>query len=431
MLIKENIRMAITSLRANLSRTLLTMLGIIIGIASVIAIMTVGNSLTLSISSELQSAGANNITVYLNYKDDVDEDTEDENENGIVFGKIASKRGVTDSDLINDEMISALVAKYPDEVAAISMNESIGSTTYEKGRRSIGIELYDASMGYFMANEIEILAGMNFNQDAITNGTNVCLIEAPYADQFYDGDYRRAIGEELTLDVNGRTIILTIIGVYKPKQSQMMMIANGSSSTANCLIPVKTKENLFQSSGHYYFDIITTVGTNPDDFANKAADFFNAYYRSSDTFVVETFSMASMVSMMETSMSAITTAITIIAGIALLVGGIGVMNIMLVSITERTREIGTRKALGATNGSIRLQFITESMIMCLIGGAIGVVLGLGMGSAGAKAMGYPAAPSITSIIGSLLFSLAIGVFFGYYPANKAAKMNPIDALRYE
>ena len=107
------------------------------------------------------------------------------------------------------------------------------------------------------------------------------------------------------------------------------------------------------------------------------------------------------------------------------------MNIMLVSITERTREIGTRKALGATNGSIRIQFITESMIICLIGGAIGVVLGIALGAIGAKLMGYPAAPSISSIVGSLGFSLAIGVFFGYYPASKAAKMNPIEALRYE
>ena len=134
---------------------------------------------------------------------------------------------------------------------------------------------------------------------------------------------------------------------------------------------------------------------------------------------------------MTTMMGTITLAISIIAGIALLVGGIGVMNIMLVSITERTREIGTRKALGATNSSIRIQFITESMIICLIGGAIGVMLGLLMGAAGAKLLGYAASPSIGSIFGSLGFSLAIGVFFGYYPANKAAKMNPIEALRYE
>ena len=119
------------------------------------------------------------------------------------------------------------------------------------------------------------------------------------------------------------------------------------------------------------------------------------------------------------------------AGISLLVGGIGVMNIMLVSITERTREIGTRKALGATNGSIRLQFIMESVVICLLGGAIGIILGLTLGSIATKMLGYAAKASVASIVFSVVFSIFIGVFFGYYPANKAAKLNPIEALRYE
>ena len=141
--------------------------------------------------------------------------------------------------------------------------------------------------------------------------------------------------------------------------------------------------------------------------------------------------MQTMVEMVGSMVGMVTTAISIVAAIALLVGGIGVMNIMLVSITERTREIGTRKALGATNGSIRIQFIVEAIIICLMGGAIGILLGILGGEAAANLLGYPATPSISGIITSLVFSMIIGVFFGYYPANKAAKMNPIDALRYE
>lgn len=138
-----------------------------------------------------------------------------------------------------------------------------------------------------------------------------------------------------------------------------------------------------------------------------------------------------MVSMLTDTLSTITIAISVIAGIALLVGGIGVMNIMLVSITERTREIGTRKALGAKNSSIRVQFIVEAMIICLIGGVFGVALGVSGGVGLSNLLGYPAVPSVSAIVISLLFSMSIGVFFGYYPASKAAKMNPIDALRYE
>ena len=141
--------------------------------------------------------------------------------------------------------------------------------------------------------------------------------------------------------------------------------------------------------------------------------------------------LTSMTSMLTDMLGTITLAISIVAGIALVVGGIGVMNIMLVSITERTREIGTRKALGATNSSIRIQFIVEAMIICLIGGIFGVIFGVSSGMLLSKILGYPASPSISGIIISLIFSMSIGVFFGYYPANKAAKMNPIDSLRYE
>ena len=158
---------------------------------------------------------------------------------------------------------------------------------------------------------------------------------------------------------------------------------------------------------------------------------FSTIYRNNREFEVTAMSMSSIVGMMEDIMGTITTAIAFIAGIALVVGGIGVMNIMLVSITERTREIGTRKALGAPNSSIRLQFIIESIVICIIGGIFGIILGCIVGMAAAAYVGVSVVPSLQSICISLGFSMAIGIFFGYYPANKAAKLNPIDALRYE
>ena len=138
-----------------------------------------------------------------------------------------------------------------------------------------------------------------------------------------------------------------------------------------------------------------------------------------------------MLSTMAEMMSTVKLAVAAIASISLLVGGIGVMNIMLVSITERTREIGVRKALGARNSAIRVQFITEAVVICLVGGVLGVALGIGLGAAGANLLGYAARPTVSSILLAVGFSMAIGVFFGYYPAGKAAKMDPIEALRYE
>ena len=420
----ENIRMAVTSLKANKSRALLTMLGIIIGIASVIAIMTVGNSLTMSVSTSMQSMGANNINVYIQQR----EVEEEEREDGIVFGTLERTKALTKEDYFTDEIIYGLIEEYEDSIEAISISENVGSATIKNQDNSATISVVGTSRGYFKANEKTMLAGRQFSREESMNKRNVAIVSAKFVDDLYECEYEDAVGKDISAEIGGEAVQYTIIGVYEQEDSASMF---GSSSSTECYIPLTTAQEFNHSKNYQTFSVVSKVGVDSDDLAKKIETYLQGHYRDNQYFTVMAFSMSSMVSILDDMMGTIVTAISVIAGIALLVGGIGVMNIMLVSITERTREIGTRKALGATNSSIRTQFIVEAMIICLIGGAIGVVMGIGLGSFASSLLGYAASPTTSSIVGSLLFSLAIGVFFGYYPANKAAKMNPIDALRYE
>ena len=243
-----------------------------------------------------------------------------------------------------------------------------------------------------------------------------------------------ALGEEITVVISNKYYHYTIVGVYEYEESTSSFSNSSEEDISTELyLPLQTAISQNHSDGGFsQITIVTKTGTDTEAFMTEMEDFFNnRYYRNNENYEISAFSMESVVSSMTDMLSTISIAISIIAGISLLVGGIGVMNIMLVSITERTREIGTRKALGATNGSIRLQFIVESIVICLIGGIIGIITGITLGMVAVKIMGYDASPSVTGIILSVGFSAAIGIFFGYYPANKAAKMNPIEALRYE
>lgn len=431
MLIWENIRLALTGLFNNKMRSLLTMLGIIIGIGSVIAIMTVSSSLTTSITDTFAEMGANNVTVGLQQQSE----EEETRSNGMKFGAANRAMSLDAEDRITDDMIEAVKKEYSTEVDSISLSETVGSGTVQQGENSANISLTGINKGYYDANDVTLLAGRYLKKEDVSGSKSVIMVSDKVVDNLFDGNRQSALGQSVQVDINNVFYRFYIVGVYEYEEDATSFSSDAAEDvTTTAYIPItRGKEMLHTDEGYERFTIVTNTSvTDVSAFADEVKSFMNQkYYVANEEYQISTTTMSAITSSMNDMIQTVSIAIAFIAGISLLVGGIGVMNIMLVSITERTREIGTRKALGAKNSSIRLQFIIESMILCLIGGVLGIVLGFALGAVAASMLGYVAAAPVTAILGSVVFSMVIGVFFGYYPANKAAKLDPIEALRYE
>ncbi len=431
MLLKENIILAITSLKSNKMRALLTMLGIIIGIGAVIAIFTVGNSLTISVEESLQSMGSND--VYITVTARSQEHDYSNLIDGVEYQVSDNDAEMTDGDYITGDMIHEMYERFEDDIYAINISHSVGRGTAQVADQYASVSLTGTTVGYFITSPIEIVAGSMLSQLDYENQNMACLVESGLVDDLFNGDVHAAVGSEIEVGLEDSNITLTIVGVYENNSasgmSGMSMFGFGSSTI---YLPLKTAMAIDHAKDQYsVIRVSSAVGVDTEQLSQNIKSFYEPYYRNNADFEVTVMTLESMIAMLTSLLDTITMAISIVAGIALLVGGIGVMNIMLVSVTERTREIGTRKALGAKNSSIRAQFIVEAIIICLIGGILGLILGITAGVMLSNYLGYPAMPSIGGIVISLVFSMGIGLFFGYFPANKAAQMNPIDALRYE
>lgn len=426
----ENVRLALSSLRSNKMRALLTMLGIIIGIGSVIAIVTVGESLTGSITDSMSGLGANNLTVALTQKS-----TDSGFDQGSVAVRMFGPSAPAAEDLITNEMIEEYRDTFGDQVAAVELTQSMGTGTVTSGSDSATLNLLGVNGEYFTAEDVDVQYG-RAPQDS-DGERQVALVSDRFLKDAFGGSISpiNAIGQKFQLKANGSLYDFYIIGVYHYDEEEDGSISLTSSSdevTTTLYMPLQTAKKLAKADAGY--QSLTVVGAgdvDQDQFMADTKSFFASFYTRNQSYTVDVSSLASLLETMTSMLGTVQTAISAIAAISLLVGGIGVMNIMLVSITERTQEIGIRKALGAPASAIRSQFIVEAVIICLIGGLLGVALGVGLGALGAHLMGYSARASVSAIVLAVGFSMAIGLFFGYYPANKAAKMNPIDALRYE
>ncbi len=392
----ENLKIALESIRSNTMRSLLTMLGIIIGIASVIMIVSVGNGATGEVVAMFEQLGANTI-------------------------ELGTTSEAMETDAITFEDLAAIKEKLPSVKYASPLLGNRGTVSTENGEATAVVTAGSADLQYVYTQEF--VTGRFFLENEYDTSRPVIVLSENGAKKLFGT--ADCLGQTVSLSVGGHRMKVTIIGVTEETNTgasdmAAMMGMDGANTPATLFLPATTYLELMgETSTLDSVYLVAASQEEMDDAADSAVALLEARHgnQGRNAYKAQNF------------LNALSAFVAAVAGISLLVGGIGVMNIMLVSVTERTREIGIRKALGARTGTILFQFLTESAIITLIGGAIGLALGI----AGAYLIGHyvSVTPNVTLpiVLIALVFSASVGMFFGIYPARKAARMRPIEALR--
>lgn len=400
----EYIKIALMNILSNKGRSVLTMLGIIIGISSVIMVISIGNGVRGKVNSELEGIAGGQIAFYV---DNTRKDTT------VTFNQ-------EDYDAILEQV---------DHVKGVTPQISTWGTA-EGPKGDFDINMMAGTVGLLYASGDPIVKGKYFSQNDYDAGSNTCVItEASAVALFGTTD---VIGMSFDATIWGVTQELRIVGIRKDNASALITMSYGTT-TIQAEVPMTFMANKLG----YYVDEMSqfyVIAESPEystEVAKKTMALLESRHdvRGEEQIMMESFS--DYIAQFDTILGFITIFISFVAAISLLVGGIGVMNIMLVSVTERTREIGIRKALGARTRSVLWQFLAEAGIITLLGGIIGILLGV----FGAKGVGALAnittSIDVMTVVMATVFSCGVGIFFGIYPARKAAKLSPIEALRHE
>ena len=397
MKITQAIKMAITSLLSNKMRTFLTMLGIIIGIASVIDLIALGNGSKESVTKSIEGMGTNLLTVSL-----------------------TGSQNVT----ITDDEITTLKKESDSTIKEVAP-ELGGTATVKAGTENSTTSIEASLPNYSSVRDVDTAYGRFITQDDVDNRYNVCDIGPEVIQNLYPDldtkEYDTLIGQNIL--VNGTQF--QIVGILESKGT-----STSGSNDNRLIVPLTTGEKLL-SSKHVRTYYIECSSPDKIDLATNYLDFFLHNKFSSDTSQYRVLSQSDMLETRSATLNTMTTDLAGIAAISLLVGGIGIMNIMLVSVVERTREIGIRKAIGAKRRDIMLQFLIEALFISCLGGLLGVGIGALVSLILPKFIGNPMVMSVSVMLMAFGFSAGVGIIFGIYPAAKASKLRPIDALQYE
>ncbi len=401
------IRVAFRALVRNKMRAALTMLGIIIGVSAVIAMVSIGQGASASVQAQIESIGTNLLFVSAGAQN---------------VGGVRSGTGDTGTNTLTVEDLQAIKREVP-SVSMVTPNVNARSQLVA-GNMNWNTSVTGVSEEYPEIRKWPVASGSFFSDSDVRSAARVIVIGQTLADNLYPG------ADPIGQDIRVLNLPFRIVGVMQRKGQD----PQGRDQDDVAFAPYTTVQKKILGRDRVQIAFVSAISQDATYTAqSQISDLLRQRHKLTanepDDFTVR--NMTDVAEAANETSKTMTILLACIAGVSLLVGGIGIMNIMLVSVTERTREIGIRMAIGARSSAVRSQFLIESIVLSLTGGTVGIILGIVVSLVIPAMLGWPTLVSMMAIIGSVVFSAAVGIFFGYYPARKAAALDPIEALRYE